>query len=468
MLKEYAKVFRTVVFIADAFSIIVSFFVAYYVSNSINEIGDITFYLPLVPGMILIWSVLLHHFGMYHSFRARKLFDVEMIVLHSALWSFLIFCGYIYVTKITGISRVFIGLVFVFSTALLMLEKLGLVLMFHHARRKGFNFRRLLIVGTGKRVEKFISQVKAHSEWGLHIIGLVDKNSEHVGNEVQGITVIGSLDEIPQIMHNRIIDEVVFIVPRTWLEEIEKYIHFLEIEGIRVSVAVDYFELQIARAKQTHLYGFPLLTFESAPDTIWLLLFKRLLDIIASFVGLIICSPLFALIAILVKRSSPGAVLFQQVRSGRNGRLFTLYKFRTMYDNAENKRAELLDRNEMEGPVFKMENDPRITSLGRFLRRFSLDELPQLWNVLVGDMSIVGPRPALPTEIEKYEPWQRRRLSMRPGITCLWQVMGRNTITDFDAWMKLDLEYIDNWSLGLDFELTCKTIPVVLFGIGAK
>jgi exopolysaccharide biosynthesis polyprenyl glycosylphosphotransferase len=468
MLKEYAKVFRTVIFVADSMCITAAFFCAYYLADSINGISDLSVYLPLAPSLILIWAVLLNHFGMYHSFRARKLLDVELIVLQSAFWSFLVFCGYIYLAKIVGISRLFIALVFLLTTAIMMVQKCVMVVIFQHARRKGFNFRRLLIVGTGKRVERFIEQVNSHSEWGLHIIGLIDKDTARVGEKINGEAIIGSLEQIPEIIHSRVVDEVVFVVPRAWLEEIEKYIHFLEIEGVRVSVAVDYFELRIARAKHTHLYGFPLLTFESAPDKIWLLLFKRLLDISVALCGLILCAPFLAIVALLVKSSSSGPVLFRQIRSGRNGRQFTLYKFRTMYEEAESHLAELLEHNEMKGPVFKMENDPRITRIGRYLRKFSLDELPQLWNVLIGDMSIVGPRPALPSEIEKYEPWQRRRLSMRPGITCLWQVKGRNAITDFDTWMKLDLEYIDNWSLSLDLELFFKTIPVVLFAKGAK
>jgi exopolysaccharide biosynthesis polyprenyl glycosylphosphotransferase len=468
MLKEYAKVLRSVLFIADVMIVIVSFVVAHMLVGLFSGVESLSFYLPLVPSLVLIWGVLLNHFGMYHSFRARKLTEVMWIVLQSAAWSFLIFCGYIYVAKITGISRIFIGADFLITTLVLLLEKTAIVIMFHHARRKGFNFRRLLIVGSGKRVETFINTVSAHSEWGLHLIGLIDRSPDKIGETVCDVAVIGTLEQIPQIVQNRVVDEVVFIVPRSWLEDIEKYIHFLEIGGIRVSVAVDYFELQIAKAKQTHLYGFPLLTFESAPDTIWLLMIKRACDIIGSLVGLVLLAPVFLVCALLVYCSSPGPILFRQIRSGRNGRLFTLYKFRTMVVGAEGKLEELRTHNEMKGPVFKMENDPRVTKVGKYLRKLSLDELPQLWNVFVGDMSLVGPRPALPSEIEKYEPWQRRRLSMRPGITCLWQVKGRNTITDFDTWMKLDLEYIDNWSLTLDANIVLQTIPVVLFGIGAK
>jgi exopolysaccharide biosynthesis polyprenyl glycosylphosphotransferase len=201
---------------------------------------------------------------------------------------------------------------------------------------------------------------------------------------------------------------------------------------------------------------------------VWQLLIKRGIDIAGALLGLAVLIPFGVLTAVLVKLTSPGPVFFRQTRSGLNGRTFTLLKYRTMYRDAEARLKELKDKNEMQGPVFKMENDPRVTPLGRLLRKFSIDEFPQLWNVLVGDMSLVGPRPPIPSEVDQYDPWHRRRLSMRPGITCIWQVRGRNKITDFDEWMRLDLEYIDTWSLWLDIEILMKTIPVVVFGVGAK
>jgi lipopolysaccharide/colanic/teichoic acid biosynthesis glycosyltransferase len=181
---------------------------------------------------------------------------------------------------------------------------------------------------------------------------------------------------------------------------------------------------------------------------------------------MIALSPLFLLTAILIRATSKGPVFYIQKRMGLNGRKFVLYKFRSMYKGSHLKLSELSHKNEMKGPIFKIKNDPRITPIGRILRKFSIDELPQLFNVFAGQMSLVGPRPPLPSEVKKYELWQRRRLSMRPGLTCLWQISGRNRI-GFDDWMKLDLEYIDNWSLWLDFKILCKTVPVVLFGVGA-
>jgi exopolysaccharide biosynthesis polyprenyl glycosylphosphotransferase len=213
--------------------------------------------------------------------------------------------------------------------------------------------------------------------------------------------------------------------------------------------------------------GTPMLTLESTPSDPIPLALKRALDVAGALVGLVLLSPVFLAAALAVRLSSPGPVLYRQDRVGLNGRVFKILKFRSMYADADRRLAELRAHNEMDGPVFKMANDPRMTPVGRWLRRYSLDELPQLWNVLVGEMSLVGPRPPIPDEVQAYERWQRRRLSMKSGITCLWQVEGRNDI-DFETWMKLDMEYIDNWSLALDMKILLKTIPVVLLARGAR
>ena len=323
-------------------------------------------------------------------------------------------------------------------------------------------------MGTGKRAERFIDLVRAHSEWGLKIHGLVDEDSTRRGSLINGVKVVGSFDDFSEIIHNNVIDQVVFIVPRSWLGKIENLVYLCEEVGIKISLALDFFNFKISRVKQTDLFGFPLITFESTPDKMWHLFLKRLFDIIFSAVGLLVLSPVFVLIGLVIKLNSPGPVFFQQKRVGVNKRIFTLYKFRTMVEGAEAKLGDLLAHNEMNGPVFKMAKDPRMTSVGKYLRKLSFDELPQFWNVLLGNMSLIGPRPPLPSEVKKYQPWQRRRLSMRPGITCLWQAYGRSKIVDFDEWMRLDLEYIDNWSLRLDTKIFFKTIPVVLSGVGAK
>jgi exopolysaccharide biosynthesis polyprenyl glycosylphosphotransferase len=351
---------------------------------------------------------------------------------------------------------------------LLVIEKAAFIIFFRDLRQKGFNFRNILIVGSGTKAQKLIREIKHHGELGLKVVGIVDEYGNEIGKDVGDCKVLGGIDDIPEILKKHAIDQVIFIVPHFKLDSIEGSILHCETIGVTVSLAVDFFELQFTKGKESSLLGLPLITFESTPDKIWQLLAKRLIDVVVSAIGLWVIFPFYLLIAAVIKMTSKGPVYFVQKRCGIQGRRFDLYKFRTMEKGAEAKLQQLLSLNEMRGPAFKLKNDPRVTKVGKILRKTSLDELPQLWNVLRGEMSLVGPRPPLPKEVEKYDHWHRRRLSMRPGITCLWQISGRNDITDFDKWMKLDLEYIDNWSLGLDLKILLKTIPVVVFGVGAR
>jgi exopolysaccharide biosynthesis polyprenyl glycosylphosphotransferase len=236
--------------------------------------------------------------------------------------------------------------------------------------------------------------------------------------------------------------------------------------GVKVVVAMDLFNLKIARARHTDLDGVPFVSFETTVANPWQLIAKRFIDIVLSILGIFLGAPVFLASALAIKMTSKGPIIFKQQRVGLNSRKFILFKFRTMYSGADALRAEMESKNELGGPAFKIKKDPRVTPLGRLLRKFSLDELPQLFNVLAGHMSIIGPR-ALPTyEVEKIELWQRRRFSMRPGLTCLWQVSGRNKI-DFNEWMQLDMQYLDNWSIWLDIKIIARTIPAVFFGTGA-
>lgn len=445
-----------------------TFFLGYLVRKQPGTHYYLTTYLVLLPVLLSIWGMLLYCFGMYSSFRTKQISHMLFIVIESALVGVSLFGSFIFITKMHSVSRLHIVYSFLFAGIGIGVEKFCLVQFFRYQRRKGFNTRNILIVGTGTRAQHFIDLIHRHSEWGIKIIGLVDNDISKVNSTVCGHKVIGSFGDIPDIVHNYIVDEVTFVVPRSWLSTIEKTISMCEIEGIRVSVAIDLFDLKLSRAKYSAVDKFPLLTFESTPDKLIHLFIKRIFDLAISSSALIVSSPIFAVTALMVKLTSKGGIFFKQQRCSLNGRKFIMYKFRTMVDGAENKLDEILKYNEMKGPVFKMKNDPRLTKVGRFLRKFSIDELPQLWSVFTGDMSLVGPRPPIPKEVSQYEPWQRRRLSMRPGLTCLWQVCGRNKISDFNEWMRLDLMYIDNWSLWLDCKILLRTLPVVLFGIGAK
>jgi exopolysaccharide biosynthesis polyprenyl glycosylphosphotransferase len=272
-----------------------------------------------------------------------------------------------------------------------------------------------------------------------------------------------------ETLHEETVDIVVFSLDERILPQVREALLACEAEGIEAWVSADFIQTLFTHVQFDQFAGQPLLIYRTAPAMSWELVTKRILDVTGAFVLLILTLPLMLLLALFIRATSSGAVIFSQNRSGLHGRSFRMYKFRTMVTNAEQARAELGDVNEMSGPVFKVRNDPRVTPLGRLLRRTSLDELPQLWNVIRGEMSLVGPRPLPLYETANFgDVAQRRRMSVRPGLTCLWQIRGRNHINDFKDWVRLDLEYIDRWSLWLDLKILLRTVPVVLFGWGAK
>lgn len=482
MLRERERAVRRAIMLLDILAISFSFFLTFFLRRHLHA-----FYrLDLIPSVrvmaemsvpiqdyfivlfliIPIWSFSLYINGIYSSLRTKSLPEVIWIVLKSAFFVTAAFGTCVFFFKLKFVSRIFFIMLLAISTFSILLEKAAIFFVMRSVRKKGYNFRKILIVGTGRRAVHFIRKLEEHPEWGFRIAGIVDYEQVNVGKLVSGIEVLASLDKIPQIIQHRAIDEVVFLIPRAQLDKIEEYLYVCETYGVNATVAVDLFDVKISKLRQTEIDGIPLITFDTTPADEQRLFLKRVIDVVGSGIGILLLSPLFLLITLLIKATSGGPVLYIQKRCGSNGRKFVLYKFRSMYQGAHKRLGELAKINEMKGPVFKIKNDPRITPVGRFLRKFSLDELPQLFNVFAGQMSLVGPRPPLPKEVSRYEPWQRRRLSMRPGITCLWQVSGRNKI-GFDEWMKLDLEYIDNWSLWLDIKILFKTIPAVLFGRGA-
>jgi exopolysaccharide biosynthesis polyprenyl glycosylphosphotransferase len=276
---------------------------------------------------------------------------------------------------------------------------------------------------------------------------------------------IHPLSRLPDLLRTRVIDEILVAVDSEKLAGIEDALLLCEEEGVRTRILVDFFPHVNSRIYLDRLANHPMLTFTATPHDEVLLMLKRATDVTVAGLALVVMLPVFALVAALVRLASPGPAIFRQLRCGLNGRRFTLYKFRSMCQNAEALKASVEHLNQRQ-TAFKIPRDPRLTTLGRWLRKFSIDEWPQLWNVLRGDMSLVGPRPAVPEEVEQYKRWQRRRLRMRPGLTCLWALAGRDSL-DFETWMKLDMEYIDNWSLGLDWKILLRTVPHVLTGKGA-
>ncbi len=329
---------------------------------------------------------------------------------------------------------------------------------------QGPTARRYAVVGSGGLAREIVESIAAHPEWGLRFSGFIHLDS--LPERTRG-PELGRLSQLGRLLEDEVLDVVIFAVPREHLGEIERGIQLCEEQGVEVRISLDMLRVGPGRMSVADLDGVPMLAFTRTPIDVVALAAKRAFDVAASGLALIVLGPVLAAIAIAIRLESPGPFLFRQRRTGLNGRAFDMLKFRSMYQDAEARLEALRSKNEMSGPVFKMARDPRVTRVGRIIRRTSLDELPQFWNVLRGQMSIVGPRPPIPAEVRQYKRWQRRRLSMKPGITCIWQISGRNNI-DFERWMELDLEYIDTWSLWSDIAICLKTIPAVLSTRGAR
>ena len=316
--------------------------------------------------------------------------------------------------------------------------------------------RRLILVGTPEDTLRLRADLMRNARYDVEILGELDLNMHRVGR-------------LAEMLHEYSANGVVVSGTHTYFGEIEEAIQACELEGVELWLLADFFKTQISQTTLDDFYGRPMLVFRSAPEASWQGLAKQVMDFSGALILLLLAAGPMLIVALLIKLTSKGPVLFKQQRSGLNGRPFTMLKFRSMVTDAEQLQHELQALNEMSGPVFKIANDPRITGIGRFIRRYSIDELPQLINVVCGEMSLVGPRPLPVHEVKRFDDLShRRRLSVKPGLTCLWQISGRNEMKDFKEWVRLDLEYIDNWSLWLDLKILVRTIPVVFMGTGAR
>lgn len=363
------------------------------------------------------------------------------------------------------LSRTFLGLFSIYSCLLLCLFRVNAGRLLGMVRRGFMAPHYVMIVGVGEAAGRIAQQVEDASDYGVRLTGFLADEGESVSAGVAARYPVRPLSELPELLRQHVIDEIIFAVESRRLAQLEEMFLLCDEEGVRTRVAVDFFPHVNSKMYLDRLGTSPLLTFSATPHDEIRLLMKRITDLAVAVPALLVLSPFMLLIAVLIRLTSPGPVIFRQKRCGLNGRTFVFYKFRSMCQDAEARLADVAHLNERQ-TVFKIRNDPRLTPIGGFLRKFSIDEWPQLWNVLKGDMSLVGPRPPLPDEVEKYERWQRRRLRMRPGLTCLWAVKGRDKV-DFETWMRLDMQYIDTWSLGLDWKIMLRTIPQVLSGRGA-
>ncbi len=459
--------------VADILMTVVSFVTAFELRSQIRTIyffgsaQSVESYYNVLIIVIVLWWFLLDVQKAYTESRRQPLRHDIKLVSRTVIFGTLALLATGFALRIELPPRSTIALFVILNVALLSLNRVFFHSLREYLREGGSLYRTILIVGAGEKAQRFLTSILEHAEWGVDLVGFVELDSSKVGQEIMGAKVLGTPGDLPQILHKHAIDEVVFAVPTRLLADCTDMLALCEQEGVRAVILSNFFSGLVARVETEIQYDQPVLIYSTALHKEWQLLVKRFFDVVSSGILLFLLFPLLALIALAIKLDDRGAIFYTWKVVGLNKKKFTGYKFRTMVVDADNIKERLLEKNEMQGVVFKMKNDPRITSVGRLLRKFSLDELPQLWSVFKGDMSLVGPRPPLESELQRFDSWHRRKLSVKPGLTCLWQVSGRSTITDFDEWVRLDLAYIDNWSLWLDFKILCKTVPVVLSGRGA-
>jgi exopolysaccharide biosynthesis polyprenyl glycosylphosphotransferase len=484
MLKEQSRLLAAATFAVDLALVAAAFVLAHVARAELlpllfpelfpGPFYSLQTYLPLMPVVLAIWAAFLLRSDSYRSHRTVPLLEEAREIFKSCALALMALALLIYGLRLEQwllgtdeISRPWMLLVGLFSCLLLLTEKLALRTLSRYVRASGFNYRTVVIVGNGRGAVELADSIRNHRYWGFKVLGFIEHPPGQDAPVPPTYQNLGTIEALQGIVTNKVVDDVLFCVGRRELDRLEDLILGLHEQGIRTQFALEIFPHARAQTRLEDWDGVPILTISTAPERLLPLLFKRVLDILLSVTLMLLSLPVMLGICLLIKLTEGGQVLYRQTRCGLNGRRFVMYKFRTMVADADLRREELLHLNEMSGPVFKLASDPRVTFLGRILRRFSLDELPQFWNVLRGDMSLVGPRPPIPEEVDQYQRWQRRRLSMKPGLTCLWQISGRNEL-DFDQWMQLDLQYIDSWSPWLDLKILAKTVPAVLSGRGAS
>jgi exopolysaccharide biosynthesis polyprenyl glycosylphosphotransferase len=420
-------------------------------------------------GLLAVWHIVFASFGLYHSHRlGYPRTEMASVIKAVTLITFIVFVAALFLS-INMVTPVFLVVFWAIGSGLVVMSRLTLRYLLKKARLRGRNLRFVLIAGTNARAAELARQIEATPELGYRIIGFADEEWPGMkAFQSSGYNVVCGLDDFPNFLRHSIVDEVVMALPiRSYYFHASRIAAICEEQGITMRFPSGIFNLKLAHSKAEDFEGHALITLYTGTRDGWPVAVKRLFDFALSLAALVALAPLFLIVALLIKLTDPGPVFFVQKRMGLGKRRFALYKFRTMVRDAEARLREIQHLNEVSGPVFKIKDDPRITTVGKFLRKTSIDELPQLINVFRGEMSLVGPRPLPVRDYEGFDQdWQRRRFSVRPGITCLWQVNGRSSIP-FERWMELDMEYIDKWSLWLDFKILAQTIPAVLRGSGA-
>ena len=475
MFRQYRRWLYLSLILSDVILINLAFAVAFWMRydlqflRAVDEANYIPYteYIPIGLMLTVILIITFQLDGVYRIPRGRSWVDEVYRIISGTTTGIVIMVVVLFFYRPYFYSR----LIFIYAGILIVVflgfSRLVKNIAVVQLREHGVGVRRIMIVGAGEIGRMIMRNLVAHPQLGYQVVGFVDDDPEKGNSEIGRFKGMGSLDNLPRILDTQPdIEEVIITLPWMYHRKILSIIAQCERRNVTARIVPDIFQMSLSRVEIDDLNGIPLIGIREISFSRWGMMLKRVIDVGFSALGLIILSPILVLVAVAIKLDSPGPILFRQVRVGKNGRHFVLHKFRSMRVGAEQEQEKLADLNEATGPLFKIREDPRLTGVGKIIRRTSLDELPQLYNVLRGEMSLVGPRPPLPKEVEQYQEWHKKRLEIAPGLTGLWQVSGRSELT-FDEMVLLDIYYIENWSPILDTTITLRTIPRVLFGDGA-
>jgi exopolysaccharide biosynthesis polyprenyl glycosylphosphotransferase len=456
----------------DVVAINLAFCLAYWLRYGLELGGPI--HAPVPFGAYLPWGVALTPLllvafrleGLYSQGRRQSMSEILYAIATGTIVGVAILTVLLYGFRPIAQSRLMLS-----YAAGLIIASVGMarwinILLRQRALRRGIGVQQVLIVGAGELGRAVMRNIMAQPDLGYRIVGFLDDDPDKRGQPIGRFVPLGTTDGLSEVLRRHPVDQVILTLPWRAREQIVRLVDDCEQQGIQTRIVPDLFQMSLNRVDLASLGGIPLISVRAPALRGWHHQIKRTLDVLLSLLLLFLFSPVLLLLALAIRIESEGPVLFRQSRMGRDGRLFTCFKFRSMVEGADAARERLRPLSDVDGPIFKMREDPRITRVGRFIRRFSLDELPQLFNVVVGDMSLVGPRPPMPIEVESYAEWHHRRLDVAPGLTGLWQVSGRSDLT-FDEMVMLDLFYAENWSLGMDLKILLRTVPTVLRGTGA-
>ena len=467
MLRQQVKMFRFLAAILDLVIVAFSYFFADHLKPLVGADPGNRSHTWVLFLILPVWYILFHYFNLYSSMRVRSISSVLYSILKAHVTGAILVSSSIYFFHIRNYTRDVLVIFLFISFVLVCMEKVIVKTSLLFLRRRGYNYRNILLISNDTQARRVVEIIEDHADWGLNIIGVLDSGGAP-GKYGGKYPVLGGVRDIAEVCMKYPVDEAIFCLTKEHAWLVDEYRTLLKNMGITVRMVLDNLTSVPDKSELSCLHKEVLmLTYYAGTFDSRSAFCKRSLDIAGSIVGLLLTAFLFPFLAIAIKVDSPGPVFFRQKRVGRNGRVFIIRKFRSMYRDAEERKSELLSLNEMKGALFKIKNDPRVTRVGAILRRTSMDELPQFWNVLMGEMSLVGTRPPTPEEVEGYAYEHRKRICIKPGMTGLWQVSGRNEIRRFDDVVRLDIEYIDKWTLWMDMRILLKTVQIIFTGRGA-